>query len=92
MLFFIYNTLRPIFGIRGPGSKLMQLDRPPAKIRSKSYLNQLLIDFCDTNPAVRSIIATISIRIRIQILILNLIYTENWSIMVKIIDKSSRFR
>ena len=72
-------------------TKQMRLDRPPAKIWSKSYSNRLLINFCDLIPVVRSIVATISIRIRIQILILNLIYIENWSIMVKIIDKSSRF-
>ena len=35
--------------------KLMWLDRPPAKFWSKSYSNQLLIDFFDPNLAVRSI-------------------------------------
>ena len=73
-------------------TKLMGLDLPPAKIRSKSYSNQLLIHFCDLIPAVRSIVAMISIQIRIQILILNLIYIKNWSIMVIIIDISRRFR
>ena len=43
-------------------SKLMRLDRPPAKIRSKSNWNQLLIDFYDPNSAVQSIVATIWIR------------------------------
>ena len=42
--------------------KLMRLDRPPAKIRSKSYSNRLLIDFYYPNLAVRSVIATILIQ------------------------------
>ena len=46
--------------------KLMQLDRPPSKIRSKSYLNWLLIDFFDPNLPVRSIVTTISIQIQTQ--------------------------
>ena len=45
-----------------PSSKLMRLDRPPAKTRSKSYSNWLLIDFFDPISAVRSIVATISIQ------------------------------
>ena len=40
----------------------MRLDRPPAKIRSKSYPNRLLIDFFDPISAGRSIVATISIQ------------------------------
>ena len=40
----------------------MQLDRPPAKIRSKSDSNRLLIDFFDPISAVPSIVETISIR------------------------------
>ena len=40
----------------------MQLDRLPAKTRSKSDWNRLLIDFYDLNLAVRSIVATISIQ------------------------------
>ena len=64
-------------------AKLMQLDRPPAKIRSKSYSNCLLIDFCDSIPAVRSIVATISIQFRIQILILNSILYQKTSMYIK---------
>ena len=62
----------------------MRLDWPPAKIRSKSYLNQLLIDFCDSIPAVRSIVATILIQIRTQILILKSILYRKSSILSKI--------
>ena len=57
----------------------MRSNRPPAKIGSKSYSNQLLIDFFDPISAVRSIVATILIQIQIQISILNAIYIENWS-------------
>ena len=52
--------------------KLMRLDRLPAKFQSKSYSNRLLIDFFDPNLPVRSIVATILIRIWIQISILKL--------------------
>ena len=48
-------------------TKLMRSNRGHAEIRSKSYSNRLLIYFFDPNLPVRSIIATISIRIRIQI-------------------------
>ena len=47
----------------GHSSKLMQLDRPPAKIRSKSDLNRLLIDFYDPISAVWSIVVIILILI-----------------------------
>ena len=60
-------------------SKLMRLDLGRPEIRSKLYSNRLLIDFFDPNLPVRSIVATISIRIRIQISIFNLIYIENLS-------------
>ena len=42
----------------------MRLDQPPAKIRSKSYSNRLLIEFFDPISAVQSIVATILIQIR----------------------------
>ena len=45
------------------GSKLMQLYRPPAKIRSKSDSYRLLIDFFDPISAIRSIVASILIQI-----------------------------
>ena len=51
----------------------MRLDRGRPEIRSKSYCNRLLIDLCDSIPAVRSIVATISIRIQTKI---NQIRTE----------------
>ena len=47
--------------------KLMQSNRPPAKIRSKSDSNRLLIDFFDPNLAVQSIVPMIPIQIWIQI-------------------------
>ena len=59
--------------------KLIRCNRPPANIRSKSDSDRLLINFSDLNLAIRSIVATISFRIWIQISILNLIYIENWS-------------
>ena len=62
--------------------KLMQLDRPWAKFRSKSYLNCLLIDFFDPNLAVRSIVATISIQLRSTIGQNRLILIDNWSIYI----------
>ena len=78
--------------------ELMRLNQPPAKIWSKSYLNRLLINFCNSIPAVRSIVATISIQIRIQILILNLIlyqkkvdFIKNWSNLIKNRDKIDNF-
>ena len=55
----------------------MRLDRGRPEIRSKSYSNQLLIDFFDPNSAVQSIVATISIRNPG-------IYIENRSILSKI--------
>ena len=51
--------------------KLMRSNQGLVKIHSKSYSNQLLTDFCNSIPAVRSIVATIYIRIRIQISIIN---------------------
>ena len=51
----------------------MRLDQGRPEILSKSYSNLLLIDFCDSIPAVRSIVATILIRIRTEI---NRIWTE----------------
>ena len=44
----------------------MQYNRGHAKIRSKSYSNRLLIDFFNPNLPVRSIMATIWIRIQTQ--------------------------
>ena len=73
-----------VWGKKGLYCKLMGLDRPPAKIRSKSYLNRLLVDFCDSIPAVRSIVVTISIRIRTQISILKSILNRKSSILSKI--------
>ena len=49
-------------------NKLMRSNQGHAKIQSKLYLNWLLIGFCDSIPAVQSIIPTISIQIRTQIL------------------------
>ena len=51
----------------------MRLDRGWPEIRSKSYWNRLLIDFCDSISAVRTIVATISIQIRNEI---NQIWTD----------------
>ena len=69
----------------------MRSNQGHTKIRSKSYSNWLLIHFFDPNLHVWSIDAAISIRIWIQILILNSIYIKNWSIMFIIIDISRRF-
>ena len=77
--------------IKAQFSKLMQLDRGRPEIQSKSYSNQLLIDFCNSIPAVRSIVSTISIRIwteinriRTEINWKQSIYIENSSILSKI--------
>ena len=59
--------------------KLMRSNRPPAKIRSKSFSNRLLIDFFNPNLLLKSIKIVATIQIRTQILILNLIYIKNWS-------------
>ena len=43
----IQDGLKKGFKTAAPG-KLMRLDRGRPEIRSKSYLNPLLIDFCDS--------------------------------------------
>ena len=43
-------------------SKLMRLDRPPPKYRSKSYSNRLLINFFDPNLLLKSIEIVATIR------------------------------
>ena len=83
-------------------TKLMRSNRGHAKIRSKSYSNWLLIDFCDSIPAVWSIVATISIRIRTQIsnLTSNLYRKSSilpkigriWSQKLKMTTKINNFR
>ena len=60
-------------------SKLMRLDRPPAKIRSKSYSNWLLIDFCDPNLMLKSIEIVATIWIRTFISKIRSLYIKNWS-------------
>ena len=62
----------------------MRSNRPPAKTRSKSASNWLLIDFFDPKLAVQSIVATILIQIWIQILILNSILYRKILIISKI--------
>ena len=82
----------------GLKTKLMQLDQPPAKIRSKSDSNRLLIDFFDPISAVRSIVATISIRIRAFISTYRSnfnrkrsIFIKNWSNLSQNVDFGRRF-
>ena len=65
-------------------SKLMRSNRGLPKIRSKSYWNCILIDIFDPNLPVRSIVATISIQIRTEISIFNLIIVLKRSILSKI--------
>ena len=62
----------------------MRLDRGRPEIQSKSYSNRLLIDFCNSIPAVRSIVATILIQIRTEINRKRSIYIKNSSILSKI--------
>ena len=57
----------------------MRWDRLPAKIRSKSDSNWLLIDFYDLNLAVRSIVATISIWNPDYLDPLKSKFNQNWS-------------
>ena len=71
-------------------SKLIRLDRPPAKIWSKSDSNRLLINFYDPISAVRSIVATILIRnsdhyIESSLILIkkSLIYIENYDLYQK---------
>ena len=64
---------------RWVNSKLMRSNRGQTKIRSKSYSNRLLIDFFDPNSAVKSIVATSSIRNLGPNLNLTLNLIENWS-------------
>ena len=65
-------------------TKLMRLDQPPAKIRSKSYSNQLLINFFDPISAVRSMVATILIQIRTIYIEYRSILYQKSSILSKI--------
>ena len=58
----LFNKFKKLFWRLTVQCKLMRLDRPPAKIQSKSDSNWLLINFYDPNLAVRSSVATISIR------------------------------
>ena len=58
-------------------TKLMRLDRPPSKIRSKLYSNRLLIDFFDPNLGHQSIVLMISIQIRSFISKYRSIYIKN---------------
>ena len=72
----------------------MRLDRGRPEIRSKSYSNRLLIDFFDPNLPVRSIVATISIQIRIQIYQKILIWSKIhriWSKICRIWSKTTIF-
>ena len=64
----------------------MPLDRTPAKIRSQSDLNQLLINFFDPILAGRSIFARISIRNPNHYIESNSILIKKWS---NLIDKWS---
>ena len=66
------------------GGKLMRLDRGRPEIQSKSYSNWLLIDFCNSIPAVRSIVATILIRIRTDINQIRMRLIENGRFISKI--------
>ena len=65
----------------------MQSNQGHAKIQSKSYSNRLLIDFCNSIPAVRSIVAMISIQIRSQILNLTSNLVEFYQILIKKLPK-----
>ena len=77
---YIQNTWSRL---RSTLAKLMRLDQPPAKIRSKSDSNWLLIDFFDLISAVRSIVATISIRNPDCYNKNSLILIENRSILIE---------
>ena len=61
---FVYRIESWIWVI---GTKLMGSNRGWPKIRSKSYLNRLLINFFDPDLPVQSIVAMISIRIWTEI-------------------------
>ena len=64
-------------------AKLMRLDQPPAKIHSKLYSNQLLIDFFDPNLLLKSIKIVVTIQNPCQILSSDSIEIENWSIYIE---------
>ena len=85
----IWNQIFPgvftlVTGKKTVPCKLMRFDRSPSKIRSKSYLNWLLINFFDPNLGVRSIVATISIRIQTIYIKSSSILYQKSSILSKI--------
>ena len=71
-----------IFRIQYVHIKRMRLDRGRPEIRSKLYSIRLLIDFFDPNLALQSIVATISIQIHTEILILNSIIVQKRLILL----------
>ena len=61
----------------------MRLDQPPAKIRSKSDSNRLLINFFDPISAIRSIVGTITIQNPDHYIKSNSILIKKWSNLIK---------